>query len=126
MELSLGYSSGQPLQIRHIAQRHGIPSRFLVQILLQLKAAGIISSTRGAAGGYMLARSPEEITLDDVISAVEGGHEKKSSSGDSAYVRVLKDVWQKASRAEREILKAVTFADLIERARRKTANMYYI
>ena len=56
LELALNYGSGQPLQVRRIAEAHGIPSRFLVQILLQLKAAGLVSSTRGASGGYQLLR----------------------------------------------------------------------
>ena len=52
LELAAHYGSKEPLRIRTIADEHGIPSRFLVQILLQLKGAGFVASTRGAAGGY--------------------------------------------------------------------------
>ena len=52
MELGNCYGDGDPVRVRDIAERHGIPSRFLVQILLQLKAAGFVASTRGASGGY--------------------------------------------------------------------------
>ncbi len=55
LELSLSYHTGEPVRIRDIADRHGIPSRFLVQILLQLKGMGIVQSSRGAGGGYQLA-----------------------------------------------------------------------
>ena len=58
MELAAHYGSGTPVQIGVIAERHGIPSRFLVQILLQFKGAGLVSSTRGASGGYQLIKHP--------------------------------------------------------------------
>ncbi len=54
LELSQSYHTGEPVRIRDIADRHGIPSRFLVQILLQLKGVGIVQSSRGAGGGYQL------------------------------------------------------------------------
>ena len=59
------------MRIREIADAHGIPSRFLVQILLQLKAPGLVQSVRGASGGYQLAREPEEITLLEVMTVVD-------------------------------------------------------
>jgi len=51
LQLAEEYSGGEPLQIRRIADEHGIPARFLVQILLQLKGGSLVISTRGAAGG---------------------------------------------------------------------------
>jgi Rrf2 family protein len=64
--------AAEPVRIRDIADRHGIPSRFLVQILLQLKAAGLVASVRGATGGYRLARAAERISVAQVIGAIEG------------------------------------------------------
>src|SRR4029077_12909828 len=72
LELAKEFDSGEPVQLRRIAEEHGIPSRFLVQILLQLKGASLVVSTRGAAGGYRLARSPAEITIAEVIEVMEG------------------------------------------------------
>jgi len=63
IELAAQYGRGEPLRIRKIAERHHIPPRFLVQILLQLKGAGLGASTRGAAGGYHLLKSPEQVSL---------------------------------------------------------------
>ena len=60
LELARAFDSDEPVRIRSIAEEHGIPSRFLVQILLQLKGAGLVNSTRGAAGGYQLAKPPGE------------------------------------------------------------------
>src|SRR6187401_3716277 len=68
LELAARHGSGEPVRIREIADAHGIPSRFLVQILLQLKGAGLVQSTRGATGGYALAKPPEAISLADVMA----------------------------------------------------------
>ncbi len=126
-ELAGAYASGEPLRIRQIAGRHGIPSRFLVQILLQLKGAGIVASTRGAAGGYRLARPPERITLWDVMSAIEGLQERTSEAADAtAAAHALAECWREAASAQQGVLRRITFAALLERARRQAANMYYI
>jgi len=63
LELAAHYGTGQPVRVRRIAERHEVPARFLVQILLQLKGAGLVASVRGAAGGYQLLKPPEQVTL---------------------------------------------------------------
>src|SRR5712692_11356859 len=70
-ELAVNYGDPQPVRVKTIAETHGIPLRFLVQILLQLKGAGLAASIRGAAGGYQLARPPEEISLGDIINIID-------------------------------------------------------
>jgi Rrf2 family protein len=119
---------GEPVRIRHIADRHGIPSRFLVQILLQLKGAGYVASTRGASGGYQLAKPPEDITLGEVMSIIDGHEEeiRSSTTADSATSRVLVSAWREVAAVEREMLHSLTFAELIGRVRREAENMYYI
>src|SRR5262252_8056887 len=67
VELAANRLDSQPVRVKAIADAHGIPLRFLVQILLQLKGAGLVASIRGAAGGYQLARRPTEISLADII-----------------------------------------------------------
>ena len=81
LQLAEEYDSVEPVQIRRIAEEHGVPARFLVQILLQLKGAGLVASTRGAAGGYRLARPPHEITLCEVIEVMEGEDRPKTNAG---------------------------------------------
>src|SRR5215470_9619406 len=71
IELALNYRDPQPVRIKAIADAQGIPQRFLVQILLQLKTAGLVASVRGAAGGYQLARPPQSVTLAEVIAAID-------------------------------------------------------
>src|SRR6185295_1639592 len=90
LELAKEHDSGEPVQLRRIAEEHGIPSRSLVQILLQLKGASLVMSTRGAAGGYRLARSPEEITLADVVEVIEGVDRPESNTANpSPLARTL-------------------------------------
>src|SRR6187401_1162239 len=117
LELAARHGSGEPVRIREIADAHGIPSRFLVQILLQLKSAGLVRSVRGAAGGYRLAREPEEITLLDVMTVVDPqlGPPATSATRNTATTRVLQRTWKDVAAKERELLEDVTFAELAER-----------
>lgn len=127
LELAASFGSGDPVRIGKIADEHGIPSRFLVQILLQLKGAGFVNSTRGAAGGYELIRAPEDITLGDVMTVIEGPDESPTSAApDSPAGKILQSCWHEVALVEHEMLHAITFADLIERARSQTGSMYYI
>ena len=128
LELAAHWGSGEPLRIRSIADEHGIPSRFLVQILLQLKGAGFVASTRGAGGGYQLVKPPEEITLGEVMAVIEG-HEAEvtsNASSESTTARVLLDAWREVAQVEHDALHALTFADLVSRIRRHSENMFYI
>lgn len=128
VELAAHYATGEPVRIRRIADAHGIPSRFLVQILLQLKSAGLVTSTRGAAGGYQLAREPQAISLGEVMSVIDGRNDDVSSNAasDTPISRALLDVWRDVARRQHELLEAITFADLVERAQGPEKDMYYI
>jgi Rrf2 family cysteine metabolism transcriptional repressor len=128
LELAASYGSGEPVRIRTIADQHGIPSRFLVQILLQLKGAGLVTSTRGASGGYQLMKPPEQISLGSVIGVIEGPPENTagSATGDSPAVRALIDTWREVAEAQRQRLESISLADLLVRARKNSENMYYI
>mgnify|MGYP002622146514 FL=1 len=127
LELSARYAAEDLVRIRDIAEAHAIPSRFLVQILLQLKAAGLVESTRGASGGYRLARSPEEITLADVVEVIDGPPvcEKPGDRVDPLCC-ALYSAWQQADRARGDQLAQIRFADLVEAAASDQLSMYYI
>jgi len=128
LELASRFGSGEPVRIRKIAERHDVPPRFLVQILLQLKAAGLVASTRGAAGGYHLVREPDSVSLGEVMEVMEGGENGKSSSAspDSPAVKALVAAWSEVDRVEREMLRGISFAELLEKARQQDEQMYYI
>lgn len=126
-ELAAGYEQGEPIRIRNIADKHGIPSRFLVQILLQLKGAGWVLSTRGASGGYRLAQPPDSITLADIISTIEGPAEGEATpQGPSKVSRVLASIWSEIGQLEQDILSSITLDDLVRRAQEPAEGMYYI
>lgn len=119
MELAANYGSPEPVRIRNIAERHFVPPRFLVQILLQLKGAGIVSSTRGAAGGYNLIPRPEDVTLGQVMGIIDGPTQLPKRSFDptseSQASRVLNDVWEVAEHKRQDYLNNITFADLVKK-----------
>ncbi len=131
LELAARYDSKEPVRIRKIAERHHVPARFLVQILLQLKGAGIVESVRGAAGGYRLLVPPDNLSLGRVMDVTEGNKDDQEemvsgASPDSPVVKALIDAWRRVYQKEREMLRSISFAQLLEDARRFDTAMYYI
>ena len=127
LELAQQFDTGQPVQVRRIAEGHGIPSPFLVQILQDLKRVGLVTSTRGAAGGYQLSRAPQQVTLDEVMEVVEGNSEPSTcASAASPLAPVLLDVCHELSTARRKYLAEITLAELVARATVEAGPMWYI
>ena len=128
LELACQYAGKKPVRIRSIAQRHGIPARFLVQILLQLKAAGLVQSTRGAAGGYRLARDPAQVTLRDVTQILDGQPATITSKAENptSISTTLIDIFNHFRSQQTEMLQTITLAELMQRAEQETNPMYYI
>ena len=117
-ELARTGSSG-PVPIGEIARRRDIPVQFLEGLFATLRRAGILSSQRGVKGGYSFARSPEELTVLEVVEALEGTL--------SADAHDQGEIWVEAIEALRERLGAVTIAEVAQReARAAGAQMYYI
>jgi Rrf2 family protein len=107
-----------PLRIREISESHGIPERYLVQILLQLKGAGLVASTRGAAGGYRLARPAAGIALSEVLRAIDGPDTtpRETAQENRPAARLLAAVWDRVRAAERGVLDSTTIAELVAQA----------
>jgi len=130
LELASQYGSGEPVRIREIAERHGVPPRFLVQILLQLKGAGLVASVRGAAGGYRLLSPPGQISLGRIMEVIDGLLDeeapKSAASPDSPAVKVLMQAWKEVSAMQFKMLDGITLADLLERAKEQGEQMYHI
>ncbi len=127
LELAQQFGAGQPVQVRRIAERHGIPSPFLVQILQNLKRSGLVESTRGANGGYRLTRTPKEISLAEVLETVEGSVEPTCCSAkDSPWASVLLDVCHELSDVRRQRLESITLASLVDQAEVGASPMWYI
>ncbi len=126
LQLAAEHDSGEPVQIRRIADVHGIPSRFLVQILLQLKGASLVASTRGAAGGYRLARPPREISIAEVIEVMEGEARPQTNAGKpTPLVAALLHLCREIGDAQRDRLDDMSLADLVEQAAQREP-MWYI
>ena len=130
LELAAGFAEPQPLRIKAIAEAQGIPPRFLVQILLQLKTAGLVVSVRGASGGYQLARRPEEITLAEVINAIDDRartpRSALSEARRSPAVGVLLSIWGEVQAEEQRALQQITLAELVRRSQDNHALSYQI
>lgn len=129
LELARRQHDEEPVRIREIADAQGVPSRFLVQILLQLKAAGLVTSTRGASGGYRLARDAAAITLADIRDVFEAAVDVSAAMGPQTLSRggrVLLDAWQDVARCEREALEHHDLATLASLAETDAETMYYI
>jgi Rrf2 family protein len=128
LELAAEFATGEPVRIRAIADEHGIPQRFLVQILLQLKGAGLVTSTRGSSGGYQLVRPPDQINLGEIVSVIEGPTDITSNlkPDGSPLTAALLGVWRELADVEQALLDEATLADLVERSQGSAENMYYI
>src|SRR5262249_23053265 len=130
VDLAAHHGNQQPLHVKAIADLHGISQRFLVQILLQLKAAGLVESTRGAAGGYNLARPPIDISLAEVIHAIDQTPPPVPSAlkdlKPSLVVRALSSVLQDVQNKEQEMLQEITLADLVRQTQPASEAYYQI
>lgn len=105
-----------PVPAEKIAVSQNIPRRFLDNILLQLRRAGLIHSQRGPDGGYWLARPAEEITLADVIMVVEGNPEHSQHGGYPGVAGPLADVWSLLREHEETLLTEITLAHITKDA----------
>jgi Rrf2 family protein len=123
LSLALHQSPPGPTSVRDLAERTGLPQPYLEQILLALKGAGLVRSKRGVGGGYVLARSPETITLGQIVSAVDGpisagdfGEPHTNGACDHEGQCALLDVWSEVGQTMRTYLDSYTLADMVERA----------
>ncbi|WP_283137867.1 RrF2 family transcriptional regulator [Rhizohabitans arisaemae] len=106
-----------PVHAEQIARAQGIPRRFLDNILLQLRKSGILRSRRGRDGGYQLARPAAQITLADIVRAVEGPPLRPPHTGRRQGVypgaaRPLAHLWDALREAEEATLESITLADV--------------
>lgn len=118
--LSLALHGGDgPTSVRDIAERTALPQPYLEQILLALKGAGLVRSKRGVGGGYVLSRDPVEITLAQIVSAVDGpivvgdfGEPHKDGACDHEGQCVLLSIWADVGEHMRRLLEESTLADV--------------
>ena len=131
LEIAKYQAQGKPLKVNEIAASQSLPERYLDQIFTSLKRQGIISSQRGMKGGYLLAKELWQISLFDVVVAIEGGGNQKKVDAtvtNTVEKTVIVQTFDEITASVDGILKNYTLQDLIKilEARRQSSPMYYI
>jgi len=124
MELALHFGEG-PVLFKDISKVQDISLKYLGQLIIPLKIAGLIKSTRGSHGGYFLSRSPDKIKLSEVINAVEGpiAFTECVDSPDICYrskTCAAREIWGKATRQFNTTLSSITLAEMLDRQEAKS------
>jgi Rrf2 family cysteine metabolism transcriptional repressor len=124
IDIAENYGRG-PVPLRQLADRQCLSLKYMEQIIPLLKASGLIRSARGARGGYVLAKKPSEISLRDIVEALEGAWSLVDCVDDPGLCDrteecVAYDVWNDIQTAIYKILDATTLADMTARHRKKT------
>ncbi len=119
--LAIGLHQGKgPIMTKEIAEQQSLPPTYLEQLMVLLRKSGLLTATRGAHGGYLLARPAMEITLAEIIEALEGPlvlTECPSGTGCCGQPEgcVLHEIWDEASHALLQVFRDITLANLVER-----------
>ena len=119
LELASHYGEG-PIELKEIARSQDISIKYLEQVIIPLRTAGLVKSARGAKGGYSLARSPSEICLFDVVETLEGPLILVDCIKDAKVCKrspscVTRDIWGDVSAAFQRVLKAITLEEMVRR-----------
>jgi Rrf2 family protein len=128
--LARGYGKG-PVLMKDIAIQENISEKYLSQIVILLKAAGLIDAHRGARGGYFLTREPSRITLLEIVEAFQKKISvvdciKDSKPCERISFCVMRDVWDELSKTITEALGRITLAELCARAEQKQGTINYV
>ena len=116
------YSENETVSIQSIARRQNISDSYLEQLMRKLRSAGLILSVRGAQGGYKLARPANEISVGDVLRALEGSLEAVTCGGEDnscqgADLCVTKFVWERINSSIRDTVDSIKLSQLVEESR---------
>jgi Rrf2 family protein len=125
LSLARSYASGEARTAESLAAEQGLPAKYLVQILIELKAKHIVKSQRGKTGGYLLARPPAEITFGDLLRALHGQVFDPPALSDPQYPPELRMAWQRLRQGVEQASDSLTFQDLLDQGVDK-GKMYYI
>lgn len=131
--VELGMSFDQNLlQIKDISKKQELPEKYLEQIIIHLRNAGLVQSVRGAKGGYFLSRPPKEINLKEIVEALEGSVYPVECSENPETCKksetcTTHGVWLKVGKAVKDVLESMTLEDLVEKHKnQQDINMFYI
>ena len=123
LELASHYGEG-PIELKEIANKENISLKYLEQVIIPLRASGLIKSVRGSKGGYALAKPPSEICLNEMVEILEGPlnlieclHDPKTCQ--RVPTCVTREIWKEVSDSINGIFRSVTLEDLVNRKREK-------
>ena len=122
LELANAWPNPRPMPIQEIADSQEIPLKFLTQILINLKQMGLVKSTRGKSGGYVLAKPPKDIVLSDVIRAFGGLETGRLYQTNS----IMEDIWEEVDDKFVTTLKKFNFQQILERQKEKDNMVNYV
>jgi Rrf2 family cysteine metabolism transcriptional repressor len=128
LELAENYGKG-PIQLKIIARDQGISVKYLEQLMATLKSAGIVSSIRGSKGGYVLAKSPNQIRLSDCFNSLEGPVITVECVENDSYCPrtndcIAREVWAEVQKAVMSVLKSMTLQSLLDKSK-DDKNLHY-
>ena len=123
LELASRYGEG-PIELKEIAKKENISLKYLEQVIIPFRSAGLIKSFRGSKGGYSLAKSPSEIFLNDLIEILEGPVNLIECLRDPKVCQkspfcVTRDIWKEVSEAIYRIFHSITLEEMVNRKREK-------
>ncbi len=127
VELASHYGEG-PIELREIAKREDISLKYLEQVIVPLRTAGLVKSARGSKGGYSLAKHPSEIYLNDLVKTLDGPLNLIECLKDPKVCQkvqscITRDIWQEVSEAIDGVFRSVTLEDMVHRKKEKEAGL---
>jgi Rrf2 family protein len=127
IDLAIHYGEG-PVLLREIAKREEISEKYLSNLVNPLKTVGLVEATRGVHGGYTLGKEPSDITMKEIVEALEGSLclvdcVEKLTTCDRAALCVARDLWSEAAQGIGRILGKYTLADMVMRQKAKQENV---
>ncbi len=133
VELASQYGKG-PVDLKEIAQKEGISLKYLEQVMIPLRTAGLVKSIRGSKGGYMLSKPPSKISFSDLLEVLDGPIElieclKDPKACSKFATCVTREVWKEASEAIHNVFSSITFEEMVNRKKEKEeriSRMYQI
>jgi Rrf2 family transcriptional regulator, cysteine metabolism repressor len=129
LDLATHYGKG-PVTLKDVSKRQGISEKYLWHLIPPLKNAGLITSSRGAHGGYVLSKSPKDINLREIVSCLEGQMCLSECTGNPVLCKrsdmcVVREIWAEATAKMLETLASFTLERMMERQRIKTGQGNY-
>ena len=123
LELASHFGEG-PIELKEIAKKENISLKYLEQVIIPLRSAGLVKSVRGSKGGYSLAKSPSEIRLNDLVEILEGPINlieclRDPKGCQKSSFCVTRDIWKEVSEAIYQIFHSITLEEMVNRRKEK-------